>query len=202
MGCPVCGSRQALCRNGWCGRADRWFSVVFPCGTYEGALRHGLVRYKYRGEGWWAAVFASMIAKLLAAQPCWFEDFDVIAGVPAYVGPGARRGWDPVGEILGCLAARVGPGWSVDPGAVVKRFDSPRLQGRSWTARQTLAAGPLRRALHVPDPSALAGARVLLVDDIMTEGSTLNEVARALRRAGAIEAAGLVVARLPWPRAA
>lgn len=201
MGCPVCGGVQLPCANRWCGRADRWFSVVYPCGAYEGALRHGLVRYKYRGERWWAPVFASMIADLLAAQPTWFEEFDVIVGVPAYVGPGSRRRWDPVGGVLETLTSKLDPGWFVAPGAVVKRAETPPMQGRPWVARQAVAAGPLRRCLHVPDPAVLDGARVLVVDDIMTEGSTINEVARAVRRAGALEAAGLVVARLPWPRA-
>lgn len=176
--------------------------MVFPCGAYDGALRHSLVRYKYRGERWWAAVFASMIAELLSAHPTWFEEFDLITGVPSYVGPGARRRWDPVGGILEELAPSLGAAWSVEPGAVVKRAETPPMQGRAWAARQAVAAGPLRRCLHVPRRALVDGARVLIVDDVMTEGSTLNEVARAVRQAGALEAAGLVVARLSWPRAA
>jgi predicted amidophosphoribosyltransferase len=44
----------------------------------------------------------------------------------------------------------------------------------------------------------VAGARILVLDDVLTEGSTLREVARALRHAGAREVAGLVLARPAW----
>jgi predicted amidophosphoribosyltransferase len=44
----------------------------------------------------------------------------------------------------------------------------------------------------------VAGARVLVLDDVLTDGSTLREVARVLRRAGAREVAGLILARPAW----
>ena len=47
-------------------------------------------------------------------------------------------------------------------------------------------------------PTSPASARILVIDDVLTEGSTLREVARALRGAGAREVAGLVLARPAW----
>ena len=64
--------------------------------------------------------------------------------------------------------------------------------------RQAIACGPLRRALCVAAPGAVAGARVLVLDDVLTDGSTLREVGRVLRRAGAREVAGLILARPAW----
>jgi predicted amidophosphoribosyltransferase len=62
------------------------------------------------------------------------------------------------------------------------------------------AALPLaRRAANVRDAFvgrvALAGARVALVDDVMTTGATLGEAARALQRSGAREIEAWVAAR-------
>jgi predicted amidophosphoribosyltransferase len=203
VGCPVCGQRLARhgpCPNRWCGRADRWFSVVFAAGVHHGALRHAIGRYKYNGERWWAATFASVLAGYVASRPTWFEEFDLLAAVPAYRGPGSRRAWDPVGEILAAVAADPGRwvGWEIAPQAVVKTVETPPMRGRSWPERQVVAQGPLRAALQVPDPPQVAGARVLVLDDVMAEGGTMREVARALRLAGAAEAAGLVLARPPW----
>ena len=82
--------------------------------------------------------------------------------------------------------------------AVVKAAETPAMQGRTWSARQAIAAGPLRRSLVVPAPAGVAGARILVFDDVLTEGSTLREVARVLRAAGAREAAGLVLSRPRW----
>jgi predicted amidophosphoribosyltransferase len=175
--------------------------VVFPLGVHSGALRRAIVRYKYRGERDWAGVFARMVATYLGRHATWFEEFDLIIGVPAYLGPGARRAWDPVGEILASLEDVAGGDWQIERRLVTKSQETPAMRGLPWAQRQAIAAGPLRSALSVLDPPAVAGARVLVFDDVMTEGSTVQEVGRALRRAGAAEAAGLVLTRPPPPRA-
>jgi len=203
-GCPVCGQLRfgpGLCPNRLCSRADRSFSVVYPIGIHEGDLRRAIARYKYGAERGWARVFARMVAAHLTRNATWFEDFDLILGVPAYLGPGARRSWDPVGEILISLEALVGGDWMIDRGAVLKRSETPPMRGLPWWRRQAVAAGPLRQALAVRD-ATLTGARVLIFDDVMTEGSTLQEVATKLLAAGASEAAGLVLSRPPVPGAA
>ncbi|MGH9115778.1 MAG: phosphoribosyltransferase family protein, partial [Acidimicrobiales bacterium] len=76
--------------------------------------------------------------------------------------------------------------------------ETPAMRGRRWSERQAIAAGPLRRALSVPSPVLVDGARILVLDDVLTEGGTLREAARALRRAGAREVAGLVLVRPAW----
>src|SRR4029079_15436005 len=77
-----------------------------------------------------------------------------------------------------------------------------------------LAAAACRRIRHTPPQAALPlderranirgafvcdaeleGARVVIVDDVMTSGATLNELARVLLRAGAAEVRGWVLAR-------
>jgi len=207
-GCPVCGqslsgmgssigSGIGHCPNRWCERADRAFSVVFALGVHDGALRHAILRYKYQRELWWADVFARSLAHYLRAHATWFEEFDLIVPTPAYTGPQARRSWDPVGEIVTRLR-QVAPLWEIAPGAVVKQGETPPMQGQPWLERQSIASGPLRRSLAVPDPARVANGRILVVDDVLTEGSTLREVARSLRQAGALEVAGLVLARPGW----
>lgn len=202
--CPVCGlalswpGAGGVCPNRWCRRSDRAFSVVYSLGVHQGALRRALLRYKYHGEWWWSGEFARLIGAYLDTNATWFEEFDVLAAVPTYSGPGARRKWDPLRRILEELRALVGGAWEVEPDLVVKVAETPPMQGLDWASRQTLAARWLRNALVVPRPRAVAGATVLVLDDVMTEGSTLREVARALRSAGAAEVAGLVLARPPW----
>ena len=53
----------------------------------------------------------------------------------------------------------------------------------------------LRDALAVPEPDRVAGRRVLVVDDVSSEGFSLREMAGVLHSAGATEVAGLVFAR-------
>ena len=197
-GCAACG--QALpagvaCTNPWCGRADRSWSVAFSIGVHTGALRRVLVEYKYRRRVRWAPVLARLVAGWLLAHQPWLEDFDLLVPAPAFTGSGARRAWDPVGELAGLVAPLVSPLWEVAAGAVVKTAETPAMTGRSGPARVAVAEGPLRASLAVPRPDRVAGARVLVLDDVLTEGATLREVARALRGAGAREVAGLAVTR-------
>jgi predicted amidophosphoribosyltransferase len=81
---------------------------------------------------------------------------------------------------------------------IVKEYETPALTGLSRHARLAASEGLLRHALRVPDRAAVAGARILVIDDVFTEGCTLREVARALMQAGADEVAGLTLARQPW----
>ncbi len=176
---------------------------MWTVGVYEGALRRAIWRYKYRGERHLAGTFAGMLARFLVGHPAWFEEFQVITAVPSYTGPGARRTWDPVATILGELAerlARDGPLWSVEPGLVAKTRETPGMAGLGWSERQAVARGPLRRSLCATTGTRGSpdGAQVLLLDDVMTEGGTLHEVAGALRRAGASDVAALVLARPSW----
>ena len=200
--CPVCGQivppPAQTCPNRWCRRTDRAFTVAFSAGVYEGGLGRAIRRYKYGGERGLAATFARMLASFLRAHPRWFEEFDLITAVPSYTGPGARRSWDPVGEILRSAEASLSGEWSVEPSLVTKTTETPGMAGLGWTARQSLAQGPLRRALRFDSGRDIEGAQVLVFDDVLTEGSTLREVARVLRRHGASDVAGLVLARPGW----
>ena len=51
-------------------------------------------------------------------------------------------------------------------------------------------------AFRVPDPRAIAGKRVLLLDDVLTTGATAEACARALKRAGAAKVNVLALARV------
>jgi predicted amidophosphoribosyltransferase len=198
--CSACGAIKegGRCPTLWCRRPDRAWSVVLAVGAHRGGLQRAIVRYKYGGERWWAGVFGRLLAGYLDARAPWVEDFDLLVPMPAYAGPGARRSWDPVGEMVAVGASLLGPLWPVAWGAVVKHRETAPMSNTSRPARQRRAAGELRRALAVPDAGAVAGARILVVDDVLAEGSTLREVAAALRAAGAREVAGLVLARPEW----
>jgi predicted amidophosphoribosyltransferase len=80
------------------------------------------------------------------------------------------------------------------------RFMPHLIRRVRWTARQVQLTREARRenlkdAFRVRRGARLAGTTVLLVDDVMTTGSTLGEVARTLRAAGVARVAVAVLAR-------
>lgn len=64
--------------------------------------------------------------------------------------------------------------------------------------RRRLIEEPLYEALRLPEPDRVKSARVLVVDDIFTTGTSMNVVAREPEDAGATQFTGLVLARAPW----
>jgi predicted amidophosphoribosyltransferase len=172
--------------------------MVWSVGPHSGALRDALFRYKYRAEREWADVFGRLLVGFLDDHMPWFDDYDLLVPVPAYVGPGARRRWDPLRRVLSVADGLAGRRWPIDFDAVEKTAETPAMAGLSLGRRRACAEGELRQALRIPEPGRVAGARLLVVDDVFTEGSTLREVARAMQRAGALEVAGLTLARQPW----
>jgi predicted amidophosphoribosyltransferase len=199
--CAVCEQavgEDGRCDNHWCDRADRWWSVVWAVGVHIGPLRAAIVGYKYRYRIGWADVFGRLLLGYLDEHMPWFDDYDAIVSMPAYIGAGARRLWDPVARFA-AVAERLSAGrWPVERGLVEKTVETPPMAGVGLGRRRARAEGALRRSLRVPDPARVKGARILVVDDVFTEGSTLREVARALVGAGATEVAGLALARQPW----
>jgi predicted amidophosphoribosyltransferase len=75
------------------------------------------------------------------------------------------------------------------------------MRGMAYRERRANAEDSLRAALHVPDPSVTRGRRIIVVDDVFTDGLTLREVARVLMaEGGAAEVLGVTLARQPFGR--
>jgi predicted amidophosphoribosyltransferase len=186
------------CPNYWCGRRDRGWELVWAVGEHRGWLRHAIARLKYRDDRRWVAPLAGLLAAYLLDHAPAFDDVDLIVGVPSKVGRSRRA--DHVGLLLGAVAPVVGELWPVaGPEAVLaQRAEARPLVGApSAVARRLRAAVEVRASMVVTGRPAVRGARVLVVDDVLTDGSTLREVALALRRAGAVAVSGLVLARQP-----
>jgi predicted amidophosphoribosyltransferase len=128
----------------------------------------------------------------------WFDGYDVVTSVPVYTGPGARRSWDHLALILDAASRLAGSRWPFEVGLISKLAETTPMAGLGLGRRRACAEGPLRQSLVVEDSLRVARRRILVVDDVFTEGSTLREVARALLLSGAVEVAGLALARQPW----
>jgi predicted amidophosphoribosyltransferase len=169
----------------------------------SGALERAINRYKYQGRHGWALVFGRVLGGFLEEEAVIFRDFGLITASPTYTGPGGRE-FDHTRLVLEQAAAEVSPWdeWPFDiegEPVIVKAGPTPAMQGHTYRERRDIAEGELRDALHVTRPAGIAGRRILVYDDVFTDGLTLNEVARAVRLAGAVEACGVTLCRQPDP---
>jgi ComF family protein len=88
-----------------------------------------------------------------------------------------------------------GLGIASNPFALKRTRRTPALKDMSLLQRRKTVAG----AFKVPDKSAIAGKTVILVDDVLTTGSTAEACARALKRAGATRVELISWARVVRP---
>lgn len=135
-----------------------------------------------------------MLTEYLATHRAELQRFDLLTTMALYIGPDAPRLWDYL-ELVVEAARRVDNSWPFATDLVTKVQPTGRFLGIGVEERRTIAEGELRAALRVAEPGRVKGRRVLVLDDAYSEGFSLREMARALRGAGAVEVAGLVLAR-------
>jgi predicted amidophosphoribosyltransferase len=130
----------------------------------------------------------------LERHSTWFEEFGVICPVPSFIGQGARRPWGHTELVCAEFGRLAGAEWPVES-LVTKVAETEPMGAKARSARRTIARTGLATAFTVPQPAAVDGRRILIVDDVCASGWTLLTVSRALRDAGAEEVAALVLAR-------
>lgn len=168
---PRCYSCQTLTAGfDTCQRCDQTLQRVIPATTYNNDLAKKLVhKLKFERASAAAKVMAQMIAKNITA-----EDW-LIVPVPTANSRVRRRGYDQAQLIARHLShLKLG-----DSHNVLLRLGQKRQVGENRKQRQAQIAGQL---ITLPrSASKVYGRNILLVDDVMTTGSTLESAAKALK---------------------
>jgi len=106
---------------------------------------------------------------------------------------GFNQAWELARRLAAASPARADARLLLRVRATAHQLDLPP-ERRAANVRGAFAVEPLRRG-------ELAGRHVALVDDVMTSGATLAELARVLKQAGVTRVEAWVVARTPRPTA-
>jgi ComF family protein len=146
----------------------------FPCDRLVQAL-------KYRAR----LALAGFFARVLASRP--LPEIDLIVPMPLHPRRLAGRGFNQALEIARGLARRVGR--PLEPRGALRVKDTAPQTELPYEERAKNVRGAFLCKLD------LSGASVAVVDDVMTTGATLNELARVLKRAGATRVENFVIAR-------
>lgn len=153
---------------------------------YEEPVRQGMLAYKFRNAPSRGKVFGRMIGEDLLRRG--IDGFDLISWVPLSAKRHRRRGYDQA-RLLAEAAAEV-LGTTAVPLLRKARDVSPQSRLRTPEERRANISG----CYVVRSADAVRGKRILLIDDIITTGSTLSECARMLLTAGAVSVRGAALA--------
>lgn len=189
--CGRCGAwgyeARAGCRT-CCGR-DLGVERVVAIGPYEGVLRLIVRRLKYGGRQSAARPLGRLLGEKVAAARI---AADLVVPVPLDAGRERERGFNQAELIARDVARRLRIPLAH---RALRRVRATRaLFGLGARERREALAG----AFAARDRAAIAGKRILLVDDVVTTGATVAACAAACRAAGAAAVHAACAARTTW----
>lgn len=210
--CPLCGDaiaeQKGLCAPCWgglvipgepsCATCQRPFgggttdvsAQCAPClahpprhdgiaaGTlYNDASRKLILTFKHGRR----IALAEMLAKLIEARLPVLDGEWVIIPVPLHRSRLWYRGFNQAGLLARNLAKATGKTLIVD--GLVRRKRTQSLGGMNRKARERTLSGTI--AINPARADGISGAKVILVDDVLTSGATSDACVRALKTVGA-----------------
>lgn len=187
MVCPGCEETLP-----WLSEADRLqtgehFSRCLSISWYEDQFRFAMLQYKFYGQRHLAEVFAAPLAKYLAQS--FSGRFDLMTWIPISKERLRTRGYNQ-SQLLAEEIAKL----LQQPALPLLSHPRPKppQSGIATAAeRQSNVSG----CFAVSFAGDLHGKRILLIDDVITTGATLEEAARILRSAGCKEVLCATVCR-------
>ncbi len=174
--CPKCKKELPYTENGGILKGNFFTSCVSPL-YYENDVREALLRYKFYQLTVYASPFGKMIAE--CAEEYIEEQVDIISWVPLGKKRLRSRGYDQARLLAEAVSKELGI--PCVPVLRKKRDTAPQSRTGSAEKRKKNISG----AYEVIDKDLINGKVILLVDDIVTTGSTLAECARTLGKCGA-----------------
>jgi ComF family protein len=176
-GCDCCGlplqaTEQTVCAR--CLASPPRIQRMRAAVAYDDLSRGLAIRLKYGRKVGIARTMAHYMAPLVnrSAEA-------ILVPVPLHRTRLWNRGFNQSALVARELSRRLGV--AADPLALRRTRRTPALKGMSPLQRRKTVAG----AFRVSDKAAVAGKTVVLVDDVLTTGSTAEACARVLKRAGA-----------------
>lgn len=200
--CVFCGKVLDSGEDGLCARCQRdlpwltdgeaeltgeFFSLCAAPLRYQDKVRDSIRRYKFNGRRGYHKLYGKLVAQCVHDHLA--GRYDLITWVPLSRQRKKERGYDQAFLLASAAALELG------------EVAVETLRKERHTAAQSgLTEAAQRRAnvlgAYTPvDPELVAGKRVLLIDDVVTTGSTLSECARTLRTMGAEDVVCAALAR-------
>jgi len=197
--CVFCGKVLGKTDDGWCDKcteslpyADNYgmqsgdvFDFCVSPLYYTGVVRRSILRYKFRGASNYADVYSKFLAECILKSPD--ITYDIVSWVPLSDKRERSRGYDQA--MLLAMATAL----ELDDIAVETLKKPHDVRAQSELGDKVQRSANISGAFIASDTELINGKQILLIDDVVTTCSTLDECARVLLSAGA---AGVVCAAL------
>ena len=197
--CVICGDRlasaQLLVGDGRCHSCRDFepeFARAMSFGEYEGGLRGLIHLLKYEAVLPVASVLGGMLAETIEELlPACGESVPLVAPVPLHKNKRSDRGFNQAELIARAVVRQLPQRLELATGILVRQRATISQVGLTREQRRE----NMRDAFRVHDRRRVRGCTVIVVDDVMTTGTTLSESARVLKQAGAERVLAATVAR-------
>jgi len=174
------------CAN--CAHRKIYFAAAVAAYRGRGIVRDVIHQFKYNRQIHLRHLVARWLRAALDDDRLRSRQFDIMVPVPLHPARQRERGFNQASLLAELLSAQI----SIPSRAILKRV-------RYTTTQTALARSErmenLHNAFRLRKNADVRGLRVLLIDDVLTTGSTLSECARVLKRAGATSVHAATAAR-------
>jgi ComF family protein len=165
-----------------------YFDTARSAVLHEGIIRTRIHQFKFGAQMEWTPALVELLR--IAYAGLGLSSPDLIVPVPLHPNRLKERGFNQSGLLAGELARKIKVPVSFDT-IVRKKQTAPQTR---LSRRERLKN--VKGTFEIPNAQRVRGRRVLLIDDVFTTGTTLNECAKVLKRkGGASEVHAITVTR-------
>ncbi|MDI6733480.1 MAG: ComF family protein [Planctomycetota bacterium] len=182
--CPRCGidlgpyvQSNTLCQE--CFYQPPRFNKAIAVARYEGIIKELIHKFKYGREKVLLDELSGLLAKKWREGAGFLPNPDIIIPTPLYYKKQKKRGFNQSELLAAMLGENTGIPLVSDN--LVKVKDTADQAGLDAVSR----CQNLLDAFGLKDPETIKGRNILLVDDVMTTGTTAGEISRLLKQNGA-----------------
>ena|ERR1041385_1459789 len=174
------------CAN--CAHRTIYFDAAVSAYRGRGIVREMIHEFKYGRQIHLRHLVARWLKAALDDERIRESRFDIIVPVPLHAARQRERGFNQAGLLAALLSAQT----SIPSKPVLERI---RYTTTQTALDRSERIENLHNAFRLRKNADVRGLRVLLIDDVLTTGSTLSECARVLKRAGALSVHAATAAR-------
>jgi len=165
--CPVC-LKQKL-------HFDRAFS---PC-VYEGVIKELIHAFKYSNKDYLGFTLSRLMTEFIKEYNVPIDFMDLIVPIPLHNTRFREREFNQAEILSKYIASEFKKAFA--PGALLRHRNTKTQTGLEINQRRLNVSG----SFSITNPADIKGKNILLVDDVLTTGSTSSEAALALKNSGA-----------------